>query len=134
MSTFVRLRVGAEAYAIAVTHVSEIADVGDLTPVPGARPEVLGVRNLRGQVLPVVDLAMLLRIPQTAAPSWLVVAEAGELAAGLAINEVSGVDELPDPTDDADSDLLAGALLDHDELIGVIDVPSVFTELQRAAR
>jgi purine-binding chemotaxis protein CheW len=134
MSTFVRLRVGAEVYAMPVTHVSEIADLGDLTPVPGARPEVLGVRNLRGQILPVVDLAMLLRIPRTAAPSWLVVAEAGEVAAGLAINEVSGVDELPDPTDEADSDLLAGALLDHDELIGVIDVPSVFTELQRTAR
>jgi purine-binding chemotaxis protein CheW len=134
MSTFVRLRVGAEVYAIPVTHVSEIADIGDLTPVPGARPEVLGVRNLRGQILPVVDLAMLLRIPRTAAPAWLVVAEARELAAGLAINEVSGVDELPDTTDEADSDLLAGALLDHGELIGVIDVPSVFTELERAAR
>jgi purine-binding chemotaxis protein CheW len=134
MSTFVRLLVGAEVYAIPVTHVSEIADVGDLTPVPGAPPEVLGVRNLRGQILPVVDLAMLLRIPRTTAPSWLVVAEAGELTAGLAIDEVSGVDQLPDPTDEADSDLLTGALLDHDELIGVIDVPSVFTELERATR
>lgn len=134
MSTYVRLRVAAEAYAMPVTHVREIADVGDLTPVPGAGPEVLGVRNLRGQILPVIDLAMLLRIPRTGTPSRLLVAEAGALVAGLAIDEVSGVDELTAPTGEADSGLLSGALLDHDDLVGVIDVPSVFAELERAAR
>jgi chemotaxis signal transduction protein len=131
MSTFVRLRVAAEAYAMPVTHVREIANLGDITPVPGLRREVLGVRNLRGQILPVVDLAMLLRISRTGFPDRLLVAEAGGLAAGLVIDEVIGVDELAEPTDDADSALLSGTLLDRGDLVGVIDVPSVFAELER---
>jgi chemotaxis signal transduction protein len=134
MSTYVRLRVAAEAYAMPVGHVREIADLGTVTPVPGLRPEVLGVRNLRGQILPVIDLAMLLRVARTNAPARLLVAEAGGLAAGLAIDEVSGVGEMPEPTDESDSDLLSGAVLDGDDLIGVIDVPSVFAELERAQR
>ena len=134
MSTYVRLRVAAEAYAIPVAHVREIADVGDVTPVPGLRPEVLGVCNLRGQILPVIDLAMLLGVPRPGASARLLVAEAGGLAAGLAIDEVSGVGDLTDPTDEADSDLLSGALLDGGDLVGVIDVPGVFAELARAQR
>lgn len=134
MSTYVRLRVAAEAYAMPVGHVREIADLGTVTPVPGLRPEVLGVRNLRGQILPVIDLAMLLRVARTNAPARLLVAEAGGLAAGLAIDEVSGVGEMPEPTDESDSDLLSGAVLDGDDLIGVIDVPGVFAELERAQR
>jgi chemotaxis signal transduction protein len=134
MSTYVRIRVAEEAYALPVTHVREISDLGELTPVPGARPEVLGVCNLRGQILPVVDLAKLLGVARTTSPSRLLVAEAGGLAAGLAIDEVSGVDELAEPRNEGDSDLLAGTILDAGDLVGVINVPSLFAELERAQR
>jgi purine-binding chemotaxis protein CheW len=134
MSTYVRLRVAAEAYAIPVAHVREIADLGDLTPVPGLRPEVLGVRNLRGQILPVIDLAMMLGIARTGPAARMLVAEASGLAAGLAIDEISGVDDLADPTDETDSPLLSGAILDGRDLIGVINVPSLFAELEQARR
>ena len=76
MSVHVRLRVASEAYAIPVEHVLEIADLGQVRAVPGARPELLGVRNLRGQILPVSDLARLLEIPRTVPPGRLLVAEA----------------------------------------------------------
>ena len=95
---------------------------------------MLGLCNLRGRVLPVIDLAMLLRIPRSGAAAQLVVAEANGLAAGLAIDEVSGVDELMDPTAEADSDLLSGTFLDGGDLVGVIDVPGVFAELERTQR
>ena len=53
----VRVRVADEHYALPVADVLEVAELGEVTPVPGAGAAVLGVRNLRGQVLPVVDLA-----------------------------------------------------------------------------
>ena len=53
----VRLRVGGESYAFGVEHVLEVAELGEIAPVPGAPAGVLGVRNLRGQVLPVFELA-----------------------------------------------------------------------------
>lgn len=124
-----RLRVAREAYAIPVEHVSQVAVIGEVTAVPGSPPAMLGVRNLHGQILPVVDLALLLGIPRTAPPSHLLVAEAGGRQAGFAIDVVSEVGELDDPTQEPASDLLAGATLAGAELVGVIDVARVLDSL-----
>ena len=120
----------SETYAIPVEYVLEVADLGQVRAVPSARPEVLGVWNMRGQILPVVDLALLLGIARTAPPSRLLVAEAKGCQAGFAIDEVSGVGELGDPAEDTDSDMLVGAVLSEGDLIGVIDVPRVFDALE----
>ncbi len=129
MSVCIRLRVASEAYAVPVEHVWEVADLGDVRAVPGARPELLGIQNMRGQILPVFDLALLLGIPRTAPPSRLLVAEADGRRAGLAVDEVSGIGDLPDPGEDTDCDLLAGATLSEGDLIGVIDVTRVLDSL-----
>jgi purine-binding chemotaxis protein CheW len=125
----VRLRVASEAYAVPVEHVSEVADLGEVRAVPGARAELLGIQNLRGRILPVFDLALLLGIPRTAPPNRLLVAEAGGRQAGFAVDEVSGIGDVPDPGEDAGSDLLAGATLSDGDLIGVIDMPRVLDSL-----
>jgi purine-binding chemotaxis protein CheW len=132
MSTYAQLRLGAEAYAVPVSNVVEIASLGDLTAVPGAPPEILGVRNLRGQILPVIDLARILGLNVTAPPKQLLVAESGSIKAGLAIDEVSHVRELPDPTEGAESDFLLGTLIHEGQLLAVIDVPRIFSSLQPA--
>jgi purine-binding chemotaxis protein CheW len=131
VSVHVRLRVASETYAMPVEFVLEVAELGELAPVPRSRPEMLGVWNLRGQILPVVDLALLLGIPRSAPPRRLLVAEAGGRQAGFAIDAVSAVGELADPAEEAESDLLVGATLAGGELIGVIDVPRVFDSLTR---
>ncbi len=132
MSIYAQLKLAAEAYAVPIGNVVEIASLGDLTAVPGARPEILGVRNLRGQILPVVDLARLLGLTATALPKQLLVAESGSVQAGFAIDEVSHVGELPDPTEVAESDFLLGAMIHEGQLLAVIDVPQIFSSLQPA--
>ena len=131
MSLYVRLRVASEDYAMPVEHVLQVAPLGDVTAVPGSPPQLLGVRNMRGQILPVVDLALLLRVPRTAPPTRLLVAEAGGRQAGFAIDQVSEVGELADPTEETDSDLLVGAALVGGDLIGIIDVTKVFAALEQ---
>jgi purine-binding chemotaxis protein CheW len=130
MSVYVRLRIGSEAYAMPVQHVREVVSLGEVTAVPGSRPEMLGVRNLRGQILPVIDLALLLGISASAPPGRLLVAEAGCRAAGFAIDAVSEVGELQDPAEEAESGLLIGATLAGGDLIGLIDVPRIFDSLE----
>ena len=49
---------GNEEYAIAVTEVREIVGPLPVTPVPGTASHVLGVINLRGKVIPVIDLRL----------------------------------------------------------------------------
>jgi chemotaxis signal transduction protein len=89
---------------------------------------------LRGQILPVIDLGALLRNPGATLGTLLVVAEAGDRRAGFAVDEVNDVVNLPDPTEETDSGMLRGGLLQGDDLVGVIDVPAVFDALERAPR
>lgn len=125
----VRLRLGGESYAVAVENVIEVAELGKLSPVPGAHGSVLGVRNLRGEVLPVFDLASVLGITGDSLPQCLLVAEHGSLRAGFAIDEVTDVGGLPPIAEETQSKLLAGAALDDSGLVGVVDVEHLFAEL-----
>lgn len=53
-------RAGGERYAIALDQLAEVVPFRGCTPVPGARPELLGVIGLRGEIRPVIDLARIL--------------------------------------------------------------------------
>ncbi|MEO6800625.1 MAG: chemotaxis protein CheW [Rhodanobacter sp.] len=46
---------GAQRYAAPLAAVSEVIRVGEITPVPGSAADVLGVRHLRGRIVPVLD-------------------------------------------------------------------------------
>lgn len=50
------LSIGGEIFAIEATAVREILDLGAVTEVPGARPFVGGVVNVRGAIVPLADL------------------------------------------------------------------------------
>jgi chemotaxis signal transduction protein len=129
----VQVRLGAELYALPVTHVLEIGDIGALTAAPGASRATLGVRNLRGDLLPVFDLAAVLGLPRSEAPQRMLVAERGGTRAGFAVDEVTDVDVLPEADQEVDSELLASAVLIDSALVGVIDVDRLFDALERAA-
>jgi chemotaxis signal transduction protein len=130
MPIYVRLSVGTEAYAMPAENVLEVAELGAVTAVPGARPELLGIRNLRGRILPVADLARVLGITRSAPPGRLVVAQDAGRTAGFAVDDVPAIGELPDPRQDTESELLAGAALSGAALVGVIDMTRVFAVLE----
>jgi purine-binding chemotaxis protein CheW len=55
---YLSFHVGAEEFAIGVLSVREIMGVLDITAVPQTPPYVKGIINLRGKVVPVVDLRL----------------------------------------------------------------------------
>jgi purine-binding chemotaxis protein CheW len=57
---FLGMRLGAELYGISIEHISEISKLTPITFVPGAPAHFLGVTSLRGQIVPVVNLRLLL--------------------------------------------------------------------------
>jgi purine-binding chemotaxis protein CheW len=59
-----------EEYGIAILRVREIVECGAVTRVPGTPPFIRGVVNLRGTVLPVVDLSMKFGLGETALSRW----------------------------------------------------------------
>jgi purine-binding chemotaxis protein CheW len=52
-----------QAYAAPLAQVSEVIRIGEVTPVPGAAADLLGVRHLRGRVVPVLDGRRRLGLP-----------------------------------------------------------------------
>jgi len=118
----VRVRVAGEHYALPVDGVLEVAELGDVTPVPGAPPAVLGVRNLRGQLVTVVDLATLLGLEADGPPERIVVTEEGDRRAGLAVDSILEVEAFAQPTEAAESDYLVGAALVDGDLVGVVNL------------
>jgi len=65
MTTYVTLRVGGEAYAVSVAAVQELVLLQPLTHVPTMPACIRGLMNLRGTVVPVVDLARQLGLGET---------------------------------------------------------------------
>ncbi|HEY1802309.1 MAG TPA: chemotaxis protein CheW [Terriglobales bacterium] len=60
----VEFALGNERYAIESIHIREIDPLHDFTPLPGAPPFVLGLANLRGQILSIINLKKLFDLPE----------------------------------------------------------------------
>ena len=129
----VRLRMGRERYAMPIENVLEVAELGSLSALPGAGVAVLGVRNLRGQVMPVFDLASVLAIAGDARPPRVVVTEHQGRLAGLAVDEVTDVVALTGEAEQTEAEYLSGAILEDGQLVGILDVERLFGALAARA-
>ncbi|HLU68713.1 MAG TPA: chemotaxis protein CheW [Kofleriaceae bacterium] len=77
---------GSARYAVELRWVREVLTLGHVTPVPRSPPAILGVVNVRGAIVPVLDLEALLG---GRAPEAPVAAAAGESAILLEVEETS---------------------------------------------
>lgn len=55
---WIGFQVAGQGYAVEVLKVLEVQRVGEITPVPGASRDLMGAVNLRGQIVPVLDLGL----------------------------------------------------------------------------
>ncbi|MBL9028687.1 MAG: chemotaxis protein CheW [Myxococcales bacterium] len=94
MATFF---VDGELFGVDVKDVQEVLMAQEVTPVPLAPPHIVGLTNLRGQILPALDLRTRLGIaprPEKAPSSNLVV-KTSEGPVSLVVDEIGDVIELP---------------------------------------
>ncbi|MFZ5928004.1 MAG: chemotaxis protein CheW [Acidobacteriota bacterium] len=86
-------RAGGESYALSMECVREVERVSRVTPVPGAPPFVRGLVNLRGEILPLLDLAALFgRKGETPAPRLIVAqASSADPVVALMVEELNGL-------------------------------------------
>jgi purine-binding chemotaxis protein CheW len=60
----IKFRLAAETYGIDTTFVREVYPLKDFTPLPGVPSFILGIVNVRGQILPIVDLKKFFNLPE----------------------------------------------------------------------
>lgn len=97
-SRWLRLRCGSQAYALELLKVQEVVLPVPLLPLRGTAPAMLGIMNLRGQVVPVMDLGIHLGgapAGEDALTRIVVLEENGEIM-GLRVSAVEDVTNLSD--------------------------------------
>ena len=91
--TWVTFRLAGEVFAFTVDSVREIVRVGTVTRVPHAPYPVRGIINLRGRVVPVVDLRVRIGLPRTeiTSQSRVLIAGVRQRMLGLLVDSVEQV-------------------------------------------
>jgi purine-binding chemotaxis protein CheW len=91
------LRLGDESYGVSIAVVNTIIRYGDITAVPHAAAHVAGVINLRGVIVPVVDLRRRFGLPAVDATkaSRVVVVEKDSALIGMIVDAVTETLRLP---------------------------------------
>lgn len=97
-SRWLRLRCGAQAYALELLKVQEVVLPVPLLGLRGTAPSMLGIMNLRGQVVPVIDLGLHLGFAPIVEDSQtrIVVLEENGDTLGLRVSAVEDVANLTD--------------------------------------
>jgi purine-binding chemotaxis protein CheW len=111
LSRWVCFLLDRQLYGLPIHDVQEVLCQFDIEPVPGAAAEVLGVINLRGTVVTVIDLRRRLGVPAPAADpeTRIVVIEHHGERFGLLVDRVADVRKVVDGAVKAAPDVGAGA-------------------------
>lgn len=125
LSTAVIFRSEGGLYAFGIETLTEILSVREVTPIPGLPDYILGVINLRGEVIPVLDLRRRLGFEDaepTGREAFLVIECGGTAAAIRTDTVVTGVtygkeDYMPFE----EESIAAGIITDGDDRITLID-------------
>lgn len=140
---FVAFRVGAQEFCIDIMSVREIRGWAPATPIPHAPQFIRGVINLRGAVLPIVDLASRLGLPSTepTARHVIIVTQIGERVAGILVDAVSdilstderSIQNTPDVASILAKSFVRGVLALEGRMISIITAENVLPPVEREA-
>lgn len=103
-SAFVTFSLADETYAIDVLQVQEVLKLTDIAPVPGVPDYILGIINLRGDVVTVIDARRRMMLPERALDdaSRIVIIDVDNQNVGILVDSVAEVVQIsPDAVDPA---------------------------------
>ncbi|HEY7683029.1 MAG TPA: chemotaxis protein CheW [Gemmatimonadales bacterium] len=123
---------GAEEYAVPIAMVREVVRVADITRVPNAPPHIRGVMNLRGRILPVVEIRTRLGLEanELTPNSRVVVADVRNRTLGCLVDRVVQVMRLaesqvvppPDEVRSSAGDAITGVGRRGDRLLMLLEL------------
>jgi len=135
---WVTFKLDGEIYGIRVMQVQEVLRVSEIAPVPGAPAYVMGIINLRGNVVTVINTRSRFGLPDTDNDdsTRIVILESENNVVGIMVDSVAEVVDLkkeqietsPNVGNDESSKYIEGVATLEGELLILIDINKLLTE------
>jgi len=135
---FVSFTVGAEEYAVDIMQVREIKGWTDVTVLPNQPAYMRGVLNLRGLIVPIIDLRARFGAARTeaAANHVVVIVAIGERIVGMLVDKVSDIltvnmaeiRDVPEMDGRDDQDFLQGLVTAEDRLVAILAIDHLVSQ------
>ena len=135
---WVTFRLYNETYGINVMQVQEVLRISEIAPVPGAPPYVLGIINLRGNVVTVIDTRSRFGLPagDIDDASRIVIIESEKQVVGILVDSVaevvelrgSEIDSAPNVGNEDSSKYIQGVATRENDLLIVVDLNKLLSE------
>lgn len=139
---FLTFRLDQQEYGLELFKIQEIRGYAPVTPIPNVPAHVRGVMNLRGTVLPVVDLRMKFRLPPIEYNKFtvIVIAVVAGKMVGLLVDAVSDVlnvapDQMraaPDFGASVDTQFINGVFQTRETLAVALNLERLLSETELA--
>ena len=140
---FLTLFLGDEEYGLEILKVQEIIGIMEITPIPNTPPFIRGVVNLRGKVIPVMDLRVKfsMETKEETDETCIIVVLVEGIAMGLVVDRVSevtdilgeDVEDAPSFGTDVDTDYILGIAKSEDRVRMLLDIDKVLSDHELAA-
>lgn len=135
---WVTFRLANETYGINVMQVQEVLRYSDIAPVPGAPPYVLGIINLRGNVVTVIDTCQRFGLPpiEITDNTRIVIIETNHQVIGILVDAVaevvylkrSEIETTPNVGNEESAKFIQGVSHREKELLILVDLNKLLGE------
>ncbi len=134
----VSFKIGEELFAASINNVKEIIKMTDIVEVPKSPKFVRGVINLRGKIIPVIDLNIKFEVSdeKDISKSRIIISEIGNILIGFIVDAVLEVfeakkdefEEAPSLVSGESQKFIRGVVKKDGQMIMVIDINKVLSE------
>ncbi|MBZ0156358.1 MAG: protein phosphatase CheZ [Alphaproteobacteria bacterium] len=124
---YIGFTMNANEYTIPILKVQEIVNLPQLTKLPRVPDYIEGITNLRGRIIPVVNLKKLIGLyGGDSVGEKVIVVTSGRITFGVLVDGITGVisideSEIEPPTDFNTSDIVSGVAKVNDKLIVLLE-------------
>lgn len=139
---WVTFKLAGETYGVNVMQVQEVLRYSEIAPVPGAPPYVLGIINLRGNVVTVIDTRnrFSLEPGEVTDNTRIVIIEADQHVIGILVDSVaevvylrqSEIETAPNVGNEESAKFIQGVCHKNDELLILIELNKLLTDQEWA--
>jgi len=137
LERYLEFALGHEGFAIPLLQVRELISVPETTPIPYSPAHFLGIMNLRGQVISVVDLRKKMKLKEgdEHAENAVIIMEIGGVNMGVVVDSInkvlafprSEVAKVPEIGTQVNAEYIEGIYKNGDDLVVLLDLAKVLS-------